>query len=215
MKVMLADTILALCRNALPYKGRVSVEGLLGITLDDEEIFLVNINETIQKEGYVNQSSSQSPEKRQQLPGSEDNTEEDTQETPTKKRRKRKRQKSKESNEEVHFKDATGDTANDTSDMKQLDEADTGNESVEEEKVPVFVKSEPVADQSYGHDNSLLGTAYSGEINQSGDFSHIFPDNNQSLGMDLQNLALQMAGPLGSGVCIRILLFKKTHFKHN
>ncbi len=44
--VMLTDTILALCRNTLPYRGQLAIDGLLGITLDDEEIFLVSIKET-------------------------------------------------------------------------------------------------------------------------------------------------------------------------
>ena len=50
VRSMLADTILALCRNTLPYQAQVSIEGLLGITIDHKEIFLVNVNETIKKE---------------------------------------------------------------------------------------------------------------------------------------------------------------------
>ncbi len=47
VQVMLKETILALCRNALSFHGKVCIEGLLGITLDEEEIFLVHINENI------------------------------------------------------------------------------------------------------------------------------------------------------------------------
>ena len=46
---MLSSTILTLCRNCLPYKTQICVEGLLGITLDSKEIFLVNISETLEK----------------------------------------------------------------------------------------------------------------------------------------------------------------------
>ena len=59
MRTMLSDTILALCRNTLPYSAEVSIEGLLGITLDNKEIFLVNINETLQKDGVSSEKHSQ------------------------------------------------------------------------------------------------------------------------------------------------------------
>ncbi len=51
VQIMLCDTIVALCRNALPYKTECSIQGLLGITMDNEEVFLVDIKETIHKEG--------------------------------------------------------------------------------------------------------------------------------------------------------------------
>ena len=53
MTEMIGDTILALCRNKLPYRGMLRVEGLVAITLDDEEIFLVNVNETICQEDEI------------------------------------------------------------------------------------------------------------------------------------------------------------------
>ncbi len=49
MRRMLSETVVALCRNTLNYKAQFSIEGLFGITLDNEEIFLVNIKETITK----------------------------------------------------------------------------------------------------------------------------------------------------------------------
>ncbi len=53
VKAMISDTILALCRNTLPYQTEVCVEGLLGVTVDNKEVFLVHLNETILKEGVV------------------------------------------------------------------------------------------------------------------------------------------------------------------
>lgn len=47
VKTLLAETITLLCKNGLHFKTKFSIEGLIGITLDDEDIFLVNINETI------------------------------------------------------------------------------------------------------------------------------------------------------------------------
>ena len=51
MRQLLSEAIMVLCKASLPYTSEFSVEGLLGITMDREEIFLVNINELVQKEG--------------------------------------------------------------------------------------------------------------------------------------------------------------------
>lgn len=48
VKALLAETVTLLCKNGLHFKSKFSIEGLIGITLDDEDIFLVSINETIQ-----------------------------------------------------------------------------------------------------------------------------------------------------------------------
>ena len=56
VKQLLTEAIKLLCRNSLQFKEDVTVEGLLGITLDKSDIFLVSINETIQqtfREGAV------------------------------------------------------------------------------------------------------------------------------------------------------------------
>ena len=47
VKQLLTDAITILCKNGLTYKAEFSIEGLLGITLDQNEIFLVNIKENI------------------------------------------------------------------------------------------------------------------------------------------------------------------------
>ena len=36
-----------LCKDSLQYHNQLSIEGLLGITMDRQDIFLVNINETV------------------------------------------------------------------------------------------------------------------------------------------------------------------------
>lgn len=48
LKDLLKDTITLLCKNGLQYKDEFSVEALIGITLDHDNVFLVNIKETIQ-----------------------------------------------------------------------------------------------------------------------------------------------------------------------
>jgi len=47
VKNLLLDTVTLLCRNGLTYRCELKIQGLLGITLDDEEVFVVHINEKI------------------------------------------------------------------------------------------------------------------------------------------------------------------------
>ena len=44
---LLTDTVTLLCKNGLVYSQEIKVQGLLGITLDKNEVFLVHINEVI------------------------------------------------------------------------------------------------------------------------------------------------------------------------
>ena len=48
VKQLLTEAITLLCRNNLQFREDVTVEGLLGITLDKSDVFLVSIHETIQ-----------------------------------------------------------------------------------------------------------------------------------------------------------------------
>ena len=50
VKHLLAEAISVLCKNGLSFESELCVEGLLGITLDNSDIFLVNINETVTSE---------------------------------------------------------------------------------------------------------------------------------------------------------------------
>lgn len=45
VRILLTDTISLLCKNGLTYSKELRVQGLLGITLDSEEVFIVHINE--------------------------------------------------------------------------------------------------------------------------------------------------------------------------
>ena len=47
---LLTEAITVLCKNGLAYQAEFSIEGLLGITLDKQDIFLINIKETVQRE---------------------------------------------------------------------------------------------------------------------------------------------------------------------
>jgi len=44
---LLSDTVKLLCRNGLVYSDEIKVQGLLGITVDKNEVFLVHINDVI------------------------------------------------------------------------------------------------------------------------------------------------------------------------
>ena len=44
MRLLLIEAISTLCRSGIQYKTGMKVEGLIGITVDDKEIMLVNVN---------------------------------------------------------------------------------------------------------------------------------------------------------------------------
>lgn len=45
VKTLLADTVTLLCKNGLFFSKQLKVQGLLGITVDDDEVFIVHIDE--------------------------------------------------------------------------------------------------------------------------------------------------------------------------
>ena len=47
LKQLLTATVVSLCNNSLSYSGELTIQGLLGITIDHKDILLVNINETL------------------------------------------------------------------------------------------------------------------------------------------------------------------------
>jgi len=46
IKALLADTVTLLCRNGLHFRQQLRVQGVLGITVDDSDVFIVHINES-------------------------------------------------------------------------------------------------------------------------------------------------------------------------
>ena len=47
VRLLLIEAVTALCQRGLPYESKLKVQGLLGITLDDKEIFLVDIKHEV------------------------------------------------------------------------------------------------------------------------------------------------------------------------
>ena len=64
VRSILLDTVALLCKNSLSYRKELKVQGLIGITMDEDDIFLVHINECFQeaaisiKQEELNQGSS-------------------------------------------------------------------------------------------------------------------------------------------------------------
>jgi len=44
---LITETVTVLCQSSLDFKSKFTVEGLLGITIDDKDVFLINIHEVV------------------------------------------------------------------------------------------------------------------------------------------------------------------------
>ena len=53
VKTLLTETIVLLCKSGLHFKNEFTVEGLLGITIDKSDIFLINLKETIKVSNHL------------------------------------------------------------------------------------------------------------------------------------------------------------------
>jgi len=47
LRDLIVDTVTVLCQSSLQFTSKFSVEGLLGITVDDKDVFLINIHEVV------------------------------------------------------------------------------------------------------------------------------------------------------------------------
>ena len=54
IKQILTATIASLCNNSLTYSAEITIQGLLGITIDHKDVLLVSINETLGNNGLTN-----------------------------------------------------------------------------------------------------------------------------------------------------------------
>lgn len=61
VKALLKETITLLCKNGLEYKNRFCVDALIGITLDEDDVFLVKITETVGEKGIGNGAPAHIP----------------------------------------------------------------------------------------------------------------------------------------------------------
>ena len=51
VRTLISDTVTLLCRNGLSYKTKFCINALIGITLDEDEVMLVDIRETVKNIG--------------------------------------------------------------------------------------------------------------------------------------------------------------------
>lgn len=169
VKTLIADTVSLLCKNGLHYTKEFCIEGLLGITLDRDEVFLVNIKELVKSETQQDSDSEQS--------GVEDNV--------PSKPGKRKRRRSKSKTGGGGFED---ESSNDTNaSFAQPGSVDNSSEppakksSIKEERTEesddedlVFIKDEPGQDfssYSASGDQSFSGAQSNnilGDLSQQG-----------------------------------------------
>ncbi len=49
VKALLTEAVTVLCKNVLSYQCKFTIEGLLGITVDSQDVFLVNICEHVRQ----------------------------------------------------------------------------------------------------------------------------------------------------------------------
>ena len=58
---LVRESLTVLCRNALTYDRHIHIEGLLCISIDDESVVVVNVNELLSKHVSILQFSVTSP----------------------------------------------------------------------------------------------------------------------------------------------------------
>jgi len=53
LRKLLRDTVSMLCRNSLQYERHLRIEGVIGITVDDDDAFLIHINDNVGNHQYT------------------------------------------------------------------------------------------------------------------------------------------------------------------
>lgn len=140
VRTLIADTVSLLCKNGLHYTKEFSIEGLLGITLDRDEVFLVNIREIVKTEEGKDDSDS------------DGSGEEESVHSPASmsKRRKRRRSKSKQT-AECDLDDASSDNSISAAPLASLDNSEPPDKKInvkeeiqgDSDEDLVFIKDEP------------------------------------------------------------------------
>ena len=145
VRTLLSDTITLLCRNGLTYKSKFNISALIGITLDEDEVFLVDIRETIKT----------AAEEEETAQNSDSNSEnESVPKSPLRKRKKKRRrtsQSSVESDNENGARSVRSETevaeqnsvASPISNPADRDNIKTEVDDDDDSQDLVFIKDEP------------------------------------------------------------------------
>ena len=134
VKTLLTDTITLLCRNGLTFKSEFNISALIGITLDKDNVFLVDIRETIKNSVPSEDADS------------------DASSTSSTERLKRKRRRRKRLRESVESANSGSDDEQEPPEKQSTASADIKQEAVniddEDSQELVFVKNEPATMQA-------------------------------------------------------------------
>ncbi len=219
IKTMLSDTILALCRNTLPYEGEFTVEGLLGITLDNKEIFLININETIENEEYAAKKRERVRKEKQQKDDESSSSHDSDVDSPgpsSPKRKKRKRKRSREKEkpsldmavEEEQSENASADDSDNEDSKISRTKTENDNDSCSRssgvnDRIPAVKREEEMEEDNGDNDDDIVFVKEEPR-DDSVSYGHYTGPDAQSFGTvdpalglnQLQDLALQLSGDI-------------------
>jgi len=62
IKTVLIDTVSLLCKSSLSYRHELKIEAVIGVTVDENDVFIVHINESFSPEGGVSGTTSAAAE---------------------------------------------------------------------------------------------------------------------------------------------------------
>ena len=65
VKNLLLDTVTLLCKNSLQYENHLRVEGLLGVAVDDNDVFFLHISEKFQSDAYLERLAAEAEAQRE------------------------------------------------------------------------------------------------------------------------------------------------------
>ena len=58
VKTVLIDTVALLCKNGLSYEHELKIEAVIGVTVDENDVFIVHINESFNAHGASSSTSA-------------------------------------------------------------------------------------------------------------------------------------------------------------
>ena len=160
VKTLISDTVTLLCRNGLSYKSKFCINALIGITLDEDEIMLVDIRETVKNIG-AEDSAEESGDASNQ-----------TAKSLTSRKRKKRKRRNREDNGSYQSDSDASEGAGVGSGYEDNTEEPASKRLVKEEEADedsddlVFIKDEPADTSSLQQMTSFGGALYQQQHSQ-------------------------------------------------
>ena len=161
VKTLISDTVTLLCRNGLTYKSKFCINALIGITLDEDDVMLVDIRETVKSLG-AEDSAEESGDASNQTARSQT----------SRKHKKRKRRNRTDNGESYQSDSGSEAAASGEEDVEPpvkrlVKQEDDGEDSDD----LVFIKDEPADTSNTSQMTSFSGALYQqhSQQQQSGD----------------------------------------------